>query len=89
MLCKLKANVYLFKAFMLLTINLKTSELQTQTFKESKRLDYLHDEQIMHRDLSPRNILLGRDYRVKLADFSLARITGLNEKQFNPLDLYC
>ena len=64
-------------------MNLKTSEFQTKTFKESKRLDYLHDENIMHRDLSPRNILLGRDYRVKLADFGLARKTGLNEKKLS------
>ena len=49
-------------------------------------LDYLHDERIMHRDLSPRNILLGRDYRVKLADFGLARITGLNDKNLSCFD---
>ena len=40
----------------------------------------------MHRDLSPRNILLGRDYRVKLADFGLARITGLNDKNLSCFD---
>ncbi len=32
---------------------------------------------VVHRDVSPANILVGRDGRVRLSDFGVARITGL------------
>jgi serine/threonine protein kinase len=41
-------------------------------------LDYAHTEaQIAHRDLKPRNVMIGRDGRVKVADFGMA--SGLSE----------
>ena len=45
-------------------------------------LQYAHDEGVVHRDIKPENILMDRKGRVKIADFGLAKILGLD-----PLDL--
>lgn len=44
-------------------------------------LIYLHSHQILHRDMSLTNILLTKDWHIKIADFGLAtRLTRADEK---------
>jgi serine/threonine protein kinase len=38
---------------------------------------YMHNNQIIHRDLKPENILISKDGVLKIADFGLARGSGL------------
>lgn len=37
-------------------------------------LEYLHKQQIIHRDMKPENILIDSDYHIKLCDFGEAKI---------------
>ena len=47
------------------------ADLATQL---SSGLDYAHEHGIVHRDVKPANILIGRDGRAKIADFGIARV---------------
>ncbi len=40
-------------------------------------LQYAHDQGIVHRDIKPENILLDRQGQVKIADFGVAKLMGL------------
>jgi serine/threonine-protein kinase len=46
-------------------------------------LAHLHDAQpgLMHRDVSPSNVLLGVDGKIKLSDFGVAALTGSAETE--------
>jgi serine/threonine protein kinase len=37
-------------------------------------LDYAHHKAVIHRDVKPANIHIGRDHQVKIMDFGLARV---------------
>lgn len=44
-------------------------QVQTIAAQLISALFYLHSHRIMHRDMKPQNILLGKDGVVKLCDF--------------------
>ncbi len=48
--------------------------------KICEALQYAHEQGIVHRDIKPENILVDKQGRVKIADFGIAKITGLEPK---------
>lgn len=50
------------------------------TMQVSSALGYAHKHKIYHRDIKPENILFTQDYQAKLADFGIARLTGMRTK---------
>lgn len=43
-------------------------------------LQYAHDHGVVHRDIKPENILLTKSNEVRIADFGLAKLAGIDEQ---------
>ncbi|MGA2263139.1 MAG: serine/threonine-protein kinase [Acidobacteriota bacterium] len=54
----------------------KLSEDETRTIaiEVCKGLEHAHSKMVVHRDMKPGNVMLGKDGSVKIADFGLARL---------------
>lgn len=64
------------------TLHTKKKRIPDEWFYEiAQGLTYLHYNEIIHRDLNPKNILLDFHGRIKIADFGLATTTELVFKQ--------
>uniref|UniRef100_A0A663MZL2 non-specific serine/threonine protein kinase n=1 Tax=Athene cunicularia TaxID=194338 RepID=A0A663MZL2_ATHCN len=58
--------------------SLPESQVQTIAAQLVSALYYLHSRRILHRDMKPQNILLGKDGVVKLCDFGFARAMSIH-----------
>ncbi|CAH1162969.1 unnamed protein product [Phaedon cochleariae] len=62
-------------------ISLHLPQIKTYTKMILNGVHYIHQNNIMHRDLKPANLLISKKGVLKIADFGLARIYDVENKQ--------
>ncbi len=66
---------------LLLTRKMPPDQALTIVPKICEALQYAHEQGIVHRDIKPENILLDKQGRVKIADFGIAKMLGVEAGQ--------
>lgn len=61
---------------------LAPAELKSIMSQILRGLAFVHNRRVLHRDLKPHNILMTKDGVVKIADFGLARGSGIPVRSF-------
>jgi len=64
---------------LLLAGKMPSEQALTIVPKICEALQYAHEQGIVHRDIKPENILLDKSGRVKIADFGIAKILGVED----------
>ncbi len=66
---------------------IRLTEPQTKKFIKQIALgiQHLHQSGIIHRDIKLANLLLTKDFRVKIGDFGLAAISGPDDERYTQL----
>lgn len=53
--------------------SLKEDEAKTIIYDVAKTLEFIHDNNQLHLDITPRNIMITEDYGIKLIDFGVSK----------------
>mmetsp|Transcript_4212 Transcript_4212/g.3536 ORF Transcript_4212/g.3536 Transcript_4212/m.3536 type:complete len:131 (+) Transcript_4212:291-683(+) len=63
-------------------IKLRIDHIKCIMLQVFNGLKVLHKHWVIHRDLTPQNLLISEDGTIKFSDFGLSRFFGANEKPF-------
>ena len=66
------------------SVRISPDHVRTWTQQLLLGVEYMRTNAILHRDLKPANILIGRDNRLKIADWGLARPESVKNPVYTP-----
>lgn len=64
-------------------LNLSPLQIEWMAYQLVRGLAYMHGCGVMHRDLSPRNLLINEECDLKICDFGMARLEASPDEEFN------